>query len=80
MTQKEITEQVLAAYRQGYRDGVEDRPAAPVTNGLYAPVPATDTPNPEAMEVYNALLNNFMSFEGKPQERPEDIVRRTRQG
>jgi hypothetical protein len=77
MTQKEHTDAVLAAYRQGYRDGVEDRPSAPATNGLYSPAP-DNTPNPESMEMYNQLLNNFLGYDGKAQETPESIVRRTR--
>ena len=74
MTQKEHTDAVLAAYRQGYRDGVEDRPAAGPTQGI----PMSDIPNPESMEIMNQILGNFMDYSGKPQETPESLVRRTR--
>jgi hypothetical protein len=30
------------------------------------------------MEMYNQLLNNFLGYDGKTQETPESIVRRTR--
>lgn len=75
MTQKEHVEAVLAAYRQGYRDGMGDKPTAPEV--VYpAQAAAIDE---TAFEAFNQSIANLMMFDGTAQEPVEKSLARTRQ-
>ena len=78
MTQQEITEHVLKAYRQGYQDGMSDRA---MTQTCQIPLPTVTTASIDdatAFEMYNQAVANMLSFDGTAQEDIGQTIRRTR--
>jgi len=74
MTQKEVTQQVLEAYRRGYLDGVSDRPeSTPAQIVPTAPLAA------EMQDILALSLQNMAGFDGvTPQEDINETIRRRR--
>lgn len=80
MTHAEITEKVLAAYRQGYLDGASDRPAVPAPQPQpQAALPMGAAVDDATFEAYNQAIANLMGFDGTPQESVEQTLMRTKQ-
>lgn len=75
MTQQEITEHVLKAYRQGYQDGMSDRA---MTQTCQMPLPAQPVDDPAAFDTLNVAIANLLSFDGTAQEDIGQTIRRTR--
>jgi hypothetical protein len=83
MTHMEMTDKVLAAYRQGYLDGMADRPAVPAQS-VAVPAPGMAAAdggvlNDDVFAMYNQAIANLMGFDGTPQETVEQSLMRTKQ-
>lgn len=78
MTQQEVTEQVLKAYRQGYQDGMQDRALTQTCPIPLQPATAQSVDDATAFEMYNQAVANMLSFDGTAQEDIGQTIRRTR--